>query len=233
MKLFQDFDHSDNVQAELRDSMLNSMVESMSFFSDMYREEDWRDTISNELHVFLRQEIIMPKIAAEIESWSTWCTGETAMKQWLPLIEHLPDCFYDQIQNKMQKLSAYNLVLWKDRLNESQVNIFCESYLLPKLKSIMDEVQITPPVENQKSVRNFRNLMEYSEFVPKGMMVDFLDNNFFGKWKNVLRHWLQAYKPPRGEVTDWIEGWSAQFTVRLHEEIHLVDHFDKARNYNK
>ena len=101
--------------------MLISMVESMSFFSDMYREDDWRDTISNELHVFLRQEIIMPKIAAEIESWSTWSTGQTVVKQWVPLIEHLPDCFYDQVQNKMQKLLAYNLVLWKDRLNESQV----------------------------------------------------------------------------------------------------------------
>ena len=121
MNLFQDFDLSDNVQPELRDSMLNSMVESMSFFSDMYREDDWRDTISNELHVFLRQEIIMPKIAAEIESWSTWSTGQTVVKQWVPLIEHLPDCFYDQVQNKMQKLLAYNLVLWKDRLNESQV----------------------------------------------------------------------------------------------------------------
>ena len=104
--------------------MLSSMVESMSFFNDMYREDDWRDTISNELHVFLRQKIIMPKIVAEIESWSTWCTGETVVKQWLPLIEHIPDCFYDQVQNKMQKLSAYDLVLWKDELNESQVKIF-------------------------------------------------------------------------------------------------------------
>ena len=122
----------------------------MSFFSDLYREEDWRDTISNELHVFLRQEIIMPEIAAEIESWSTWSIGQTVVKQWLPLIEHLPDCFYDQVQNKMQKLLAYNLVLWKDRLNESQVKFFCESYLLPKLKSIMDVVEITPPVVSEQ-----------------------------------------------------------------------------------
>lgn len=133
----------------------------------------------------------------------------------------------------MQKLSAYYLVLWKDNLNESQVKRFCDNYLLPKLKSIMDELEITPPVENQKSVRNFRNLMEYSDFVPKGIMVDFLENHFFAKWNNVLRHWLEAYKPPRGEVMDWIEGWSAQFTVRLRGEICVVEHFDEGRNYYK
>jgi len=175
----------------------------------------------------------MPKIAAEVESLSAWSTGQTVVKQWLPLMEHLPDCFYEQVQNKMQKLSAYYLVLWKDNLNESQVKHFCDNYLLLKLKSITDEVEITPPVENQKSVRNFRNLMEYSDFVPKGMMVDFLEIYFFEKRKNVLRHWLEAYKPPRGEVTDWIEGWSAQFTVRLREDTRVVEHFDEGRNYNK
>ena len=97
----------------------------------------------------------------------------------------------------------------------------------------MDEVEITPPVENQKSVWNFKNVMEYSDFVPNGMMVDFLENYFFGKWKNVLRHWLEAYKPPRGEVTDWIKGWSAQFTVSLREEICVGEHFNVDRNYNK
>ena len=205
----------------------------MSFFSDLDREEEWKDTLSNELHVFLRQKIIMPKIAAGFDSWSSWSTDHTFVKQWLPLIDHLPDCFYEEVQNKMRKLSAYYLVLWKDNLNESQVKRFCDNYLLPKLKSIMDELEITPPVENQKSVRNFRNLMEYSDFVPKGIMVDFLENHFFAKWKNVLRHWLEAYKPPRGEVTDWIEGWSARFTVSLREEIRVVEHFNEGRNYNK
>jgi len=181
LNLFQDFDLGDDVQPELRDSMLKSMVESMSFFSDLNREEDWKDTLSNELHVLLRQKIIMPKIAVEVERWSAWSTGQTVVKQWLPLIEHLPDCFYEQVQNKMQKLSAYDLVSWKDNLNESQVKHFCDNYLLPKLKSIMDEVEITLPVENQKSVQNFKNLMEYSDFVPKGMMVDFFEIYFFEK----------------------------------------------------
>ena len=81
MNLFQDFDLGDDVQPELRDSMLKSMVESMSFFSDLDREEDWKDTLSNELHVLLRQKIIMPKIAAEVESWSAWSTGQTVVKQ--------------------------------------------------------------------------------------------------------------------------------------------------------
>ena len=78
----------------------------------------------------------------------------------------------------MQKLSAYYFVSWKDNLNESQLKHFCDNYLLRKLKSIMDEVEITPPVENQKSIRMFRNLMEYSDFFPKGMMADFLENYF-------------------------------------------------------
>ena len=69
----------------------------MSFFSDLNREEDSKDTLSNELLVLLHQKIIMPKIAAEVKRWSAWSTGLTVVKQWLPLIEHLPPCFYEQV----------------------------------------------------------------------------------------------------------------------------------------
>jgi tuftelin-interacting protein 11 len=193
--------------------------------------EPWKDMLPPSTMQRILEEVVMPELTADVESWdprSPWDTTSChlLLRPWVPLAGPLLEDLYPTVRRKLRDglkgwdtdralASNYELVSpWKDLFGPATWEEFIgEIKVLPWLAQALLDLRITPP--KQKDASFGEVIMKWAPLVRDDAMVVLLERAFFDRWLHALRHWLLSAGRPAGEAMAWCRGWKRLFPPEL------------------
>ncbi|CAM0942998.1 unnamed protein product [Alopecurus aequalis] len=174
----------------------------------------WKASLPASTTLYIVEEVITPRLAAAARKWEPGWDEDCYnwLRPFIPLIGHLPVHLYGVVESNINVCSYGAVSPWKQYLAPSQWDTFTRRRVLPMLARAVREMKVTPPKQTDPS---FRMLMFWSHLVRLEDVVSILEESFFDKWEDAIRHWMLAARPPLAEATAWCNGWKKLFTPEL------------------
>ncbi|GJN17494.1 hypothetical protein PR202_gb04565 [Eleusine coracana subsp. coracana] len=188
----------------------------------------WEEALPPVVLRSIIEHVVVPKLSAAVDSWDP--RGETVppihawVHPWLDVLDqrsvqtlcHSVRCRMGSALQAWQAHDASSahalLSPWKDVFDPAIWNDLLARYVVPKLKTALQEFQIN--LADQK-LDQFHWVMTWASEIPSHLMVRILETDFFGKWQYVLYRWLCSPNPDFNEIINWYEGWKGMFPPEL------------------
>ncbi|GJM92949.1 hypothetical protein PR202_ga09458 [Eleusine coracana subsp. coracana] len=182
------------------------------------------------------EHVVVPKLSAAVDSWDPRGEEEVPIHLWVhPWLDVLDQrsvqTLCHSVRCKMgsalqawqaHDASAHALLSpWKNVFDPAIWNDLVARYVVPKLKTALQEFQINPA---DQKLDQFRWVMTWASDIPSHLMVRILETDFFGKWQYVLYRWLCSPNPDFNEIINWYEGWKGMFPPELFADERIRAH---------
>ncbi|KAI8616782.1 GC-rich sequence DNA-binding factor-like protein-domain-containing protein [Chytriomyces sp. MP71] len=173
------------------------------------------------LHANILNQLILPKLLGEIESWDPRNPQEPPPHTWLfPWLPVIPDTFAQRLSDPIKSKFSIYLVDWHPRdtpralaLLQPWVDVFTPKQLaslihkgiLPKLVgTLRHEFTINPAAQDNAPLLQ---ALAWRTLVPQHLFAHLLETEFFPKWIQVLWLWLASPGVSFDEVSRWYSAW--------------------------
>lgn len=199
--------------------------------------EAWRTAISPWILDNILDQLVLPRLLQEVESWNPLTDTmpiHSWLHPWLPFMGDRLEPLYAPIRHKLANaltnwhpsdVSA-KIILepWIGVFRPGHMDAFLVKNVLPKLGQVLEEMAITP---HQQTLDPLRWVMAWKDIMPLAALVGILEKMFFSKWLQVLVAWL-SNMPNYNEITRWYLGWKSQFPEKLLQHPGVRDQLNKA-----
>ncbi|KAL5213782.1 hypothetical protein ABZP36_002934 [Zizania latifolia] len=190
--------------------------------------ETWKETLPPSDMRFILDEVVMPKLVYEAESWSPgwWTVPSSAwLGSWIRYFGYdrlrgMLDAIGTELGKSMRThgvtYSSYSVVSpWKEVFDQASWDEFVQRHVVPEVRKSLRDLKISPVMTWR--VRNtFPLVMKYgAPIVPARYMVPLLEAEFFGKWRHAVYRLLIGLRPLPEQAAAWYEGWKGLFTPEL------------------
>lgn len=188
----------------------------------------------------LLEQIIVPKLTSEVESWNPLTDTVPIhiwIHPWLPFIrEHLETNVFPIIRFKLSNAlnlwhpsdaSAKAILLpWKPPVFSSgHWDAFMCKNVVPKLEKLLDDELVINPSE--QNLDPWTWTFDWYDLISFQSFVSLLEKHFFNKWLQTLCIWLNSSADP-DEVSKWYIGWKNQFNEKLKQHPNIKSKFSQA-----
>jgi len=194
----------------------------------------WKDLIPASIMGQLKEQILIPKFVAAIESENDICSAHTWVHPWLPLFSDLAQII-PLIRRKISKHldrwhpsddSALELVIkWKPPVfSQSEFDLMLARTILPKLQNTLKyELAIDPANQDP---RPLQWCLAWKSLIPTPLFITTLINSsLFNKLSICLHQWMTSPDCDLEEVSQWYLAWRGIFSDDLIEG-GLMDKFN-------
>eukprot|EP00878_Enallax_costatus_P018396 GHUV01019364.1.p1 GENE.GHUV01019364.1~~GHUV01019364.1.p1 ORF type:complete len:861 (+),score=252.13 GHUV01019364.1:619-3201(+) len=181
----------------------------------------WRPLLPRGAAQQLLQGLILPRIAAAVESWDP--TRETQpihawVHPWLPYLATELSTVYPTIRHRLTRaLTAWHasdgsarllLAPWQAVFEPQDWEALLQRSILPKLaQALQTELMLNP---NAPHLDPFQWAISWHGVMPTGHLAALMESSFFPAWHAILHHWL-SHSPNYDEVTKWYLEWKGMF----------------------
>lgn len=201
--------------------------------------ERWKPVMPRWLLANVMDQILLPRIEREVESWNP-CSDPVPVHSWI--LPWLPltgdDIFSPVFATIRRKLSqalrgwhasdvSAKLILepWKPVFSPDIWDSFLSSCIIPKLSEVIAELVINP---HDQKVDNWSWFMSWYPLASPVSLSQVLCHHFFPRWLQVLHHWLNN-SPDLSQVSHWYSGWKAMIPQEMLDQQPVQAHFLRAQ----
>ncbi|XP_062521738.1 tuftelin-interacting protein 11-like [Corticium candelabrum] len=170
------------------------------------------------------EQLIIPKLFAEVENWSPTADPvpiHSWIHPWLPFLGTRLEPLYAPIRHKLATaLTAWHpsdpsarmiLEPWKNVFSPGSMDVFLLRTIVPKLIICLNELTVSP---QKQELEPFNYVMAWQGMISDHHFASLFEKHFFPKWMQVLCAWL-SNSPNYDEVTRWYLGWKSMFNETL------------------
>ncbi|RZB66647.1 sip1/TFIP11 interacting protein [Asbolus verrucosus] len=200
--------------------------------------ETWMPSLPQWILDNIYDQLIMPRIQAEVNVWNPLTDTipiHVWIHPWIPLLDtRLQAIIYPIIQEKLgaaltnwhpsDKSAKPMLKPWQRVLPDGVFVAFLIKHIVPKLQICMQNLVINP---HQQHLDAWYWVMDWSDMLSVGNMTLILDKFFFPRWRQTLAMWLN-HNPNYAEVTDWYTGWKNMLSEELLAQPTIKENFHNA-----
>uniref|UniRef100_A0A383VX19 G-patch domain-containing protein n=1 Tax=Tetradesmus obliquus TaxID=3088 RepID=A0A383VX19_TETOB len=184
--------------------------------------------------------LVLPRIAASVESWDP--TRETQpihawLHPWLPHLAAELAGVYPTIRHRLSRaLTAWHasdgsarllLAPWAGVFEPADWEALLARSILPKLAQSLQTELVLNPLTPQ--LEPFHWALAWQGLLPTAQLAALLEAAFFPAWHALLHHWL-SHTPNFDEVTRWYLEWKGLFPQELLDHPRVRAGFSTALN---
>ncbi|KAJ8922726.1 hypothetical protein NQ315_007761 [Exocentrus adspersus] len=200
--------------------------------------EKWKPLLPQWIIDNIFDQLVMPKILAEVNTWNPLTDTipiHIWVHPWIPLLDtRLQLTIYPIIQDKLgtaltnwhpsDRSAKLMLQPWQRALSQGVFVAFLLKHIVPKLQVCMQGLVINP---HQQHLDPWNWVMDWKDMLSVPNMTLILDKFFFPRWLQTLAMWLN-HNPNYAQVTDWYTGWKRMLSEELLGQPTIKDNFLKA-----
>ena len=187
----------------------------------------WKPLLSNWIVSNIIDQLILPKLIDEVESWnplSDVIPIHEWIHPWLPLMKDKMDStLFPTIRFKLASaLQSWHpsdqsaravLLPWKPPVFSAENwEQFLLRNILPKLEMVLEHELVIDP--SKQNLEPWNWIISWSDLVPVSNFVALLEKSFFTKWLKFLSVWLNS-TPNYEQVSQWYIEWKSLFSEKL------------------
>ncbi|VDK67133.1 unnamed protein product [Litomosoides sigmodontis] len=201
--------------------------------------EKWLPLLPLWMRENLLEQVIIPRIAAEVDEWNP-LTDRIPIHTWLhPWLDVMGDRLqpvFSPIRQKLAKaLKEWNptdrsalsmLRPWKGCFAPATMSAFLAMNIIPKLEKALEEM-IYDPTKNHR-YDEFYATLDWVEMIGTEGIAAVLVRNFFPKWYETLCIWLESPRVVLQEVVMWYNEWKSRFPVEISSLIVVQEQLKRA-----
>ena len=194
--------------------------------------EAWDCTLPRWLHHNLFEQLLIPKIRAEIESWNPK-KDTTLLHVWLfPWLPVIRDKFelggvWELVRMKMTASLAdwhpsddralIMLTPWKQVFTQTEMESLVSRTILPKLVALLRaEFTVNPAAQDLKPLEWTLSWVN-AQLLSISLAVHLFETELFPKWHKVLWTWLSSASVSFEDVSQWYSSWKSLFPPEMSE----------------
>lgn len=188
--------------------------------------EKWLPLLPLWMRENLLEQIIIPRIAAQVDEWNP-LTDRIPIHSWLhPWLDVMGDRLqpvFPPIRQKLAKaLNEWNptdrsalsmLRPWKSCFAPATMSAFLAMNIIPKLEKALQGM-IYDPTKNHH-YDEFYAALDWIELIGAEGIASVLVRSFFPKWYETLCIWLESPQVVPEEVAMWYNEWKNRFPVEI------------------
>ncbi|XP_013105714.2 septin-interacting protein 1 [Stomoxys calcitrans] len=184
------------------------------------------------------EQLVLPRLNTGVRQWDP-LTDTVPIHIWIlpwnTILGHkMEEFIFPTIREKLgnalkawlpQDRSARAMLTpWKGAFDETQMQLFLMTHIIPKLQMVLNEFILNPL---QQDLEPWNQVWEWHELIPPMQMAQLLDKFFFPKWMQVLVMWLNQ-SPDYVEISRWYTGWKSMLSEELLREPCIKEHLRRA-----
>jgi len=185
-------------------------------------------------------QLLLPKLKSEVDSWRPKSSGVPVHKWLLPWVhlagEDKLSSFYPTVRHKINghlenwipsdPTAKELLAPWHKVFDAQSWGGLMSRCIVPKLQLSLSSLRINP-ADDSKNVTIFQEVAAWAGLVEEPILVQLLLGDFFPKWHLALYNWMIG-KPNFEEVQRWYQGWRSLMPSELTGNTQIKAQFTKA-----
>ncbi|MCP9262121.1 hypothetical protein DINM_005413 [Dirofilaria immitis] len=188
--------------------------------------EKWLPLLPLWMRENLLEQIIIPRIAAQVDEWNPLTDRipiHTWLHPWLDVMGDRLQPIFSPIRQKLAKaLKEWNptdrsalsmLRPWKGCFASATMSAFLAMNIIPKLEKGLQEM-IYDPTKNHR-YDEFYAALDWVELIGVEGIAAMLVRSFFPKWYETLCIWLESPRVVPQEIVIWYNEWKSRFPVEI------------------
>uniref|UniRef100_A0A2K6VEC1 G-patch domain-containing protein n=1 Tax=Onchocerca volvulus TaxID=6282 RepID=A0A2K6VEC1_ONCVO len=201
--------------------------------------EKWLPLLPLWMRENLLEQIIIPRIAAEVDEWNPLTDHipiHTWLHPWLDVMGDRLQPIFSPIRQKLAKaLKEWNptdrsalsmLRPWKGCFASATMSAFLAMNITPKLEKALQEM-VYDPTKNHR-YDEFYAVLDWIELIGAEGIAAVLVRSFFPKWYETLCIWLESPRVVPQEVVMWYNQWKTRFPVEISSLVIIQEQLKRA-----